>query len=194
MNMKDVQELLPWYVNGRLAEAEKRAVEEYLVDHADAREDLEFLTTVRNTLQQRTVQSPGELGLKRLQRRIAQDRKATQKRHWWRPALAVAALVVVLVQGGLLVSLWRGAETTYQPAGGPSEIGAVIQVQFFEGATERQIREVVQSASGTIVSGPGALGIYRVRIEALPDEAEKIDAVVEKLRDYKNVVRHVSED
>lgn len=194
MNMKDVQELLPWYVNGTLEEAEKQAVDEYLADHADAREDLEFLTTVRNTLQQRSVQSPGELGLKRLQRRIAQDRKATQKSRWWQPALAVAALVVVLVQGGLLVNLWRGSETTYQPAGGPTETGAIIQIQFVEDATERQIRTSIQSVGGSIVAGPGALGVYRVRIEARPDEVETIAAVVERLRELKNVVRHVSED
>ena len=188
MTDKKIEELLPWRVNDTLASEESRQVEEYLASDPDARADVEFLHAVRKTLKDQTLHSPGELGLKRFQKQLADAQKTTPApKQWWRPALAAAALVIV-VQGGLLVNLWRA--DTYAPLGGDTPGGAVLQVELNENATAAAIQDALMRVEATIIDGPGALGIFRLQLSS----DAKLDEAIEVLSANTEVVKHVSKE
>jgi anti-sigma-K factor RskA len=184
---KHPDELLPWYANATLEGAERAAVEEHLRTCERCRNEVEFLRALRESVKavDREAWTPGEFGWKRLQRDIHAMRRGPST--WWRPALAAAAAVVIVVQAALLVN-FRHGEPAITPLGGPKPAGSVIQVQFQPRATEAQIRALLQQVHGTLVDGPGALGIYRVRLEAGEDLARD----VERLRVHKDVVAHAT--
>ncbi len=67
----ELMKLLPFYVNQTLNQSERASVETYLQRSEEARKELVFLRELRQSLrQQPQTTSPGELGLKRLQRQI----------------------------------------------------------------------------------------------------------------------------
>lgn len=192
MTDKKIEELLPWHVNETLDDVEAREVEEFLVNNPDAQADVEFLRTVRRTLKNESVQSPGELGLKRFQRQLKADSKPKPSPStWWRPALAAAAVVIV-VQGGLLMNLWQQPDPTYAPLGGAPASGPVLQVQFHETATEANIRAAINAVEGTIVDGPG-IGVYRIRLSPYVLKSG-LDAAVKTMSENTQVVKHVSKE
>jgi hypothetical protein len=49
-------------------------------------------------------------------------------------------------------------------SGGTAAGGQLLQITFKPLATETQIRALLSSVQGEIVAGPGALGVYAVRV------------------------------
>ncbi len=198
-------ELLPWYANGTLEEPERARVEAHLAECARCREELSFLTTLAASVRSADESGApgefgGEFGLKRLLREVGQsppNRASARGAHrtWWRPALAAAAVLVIAVQGVVIGRLYQ--QTTYlQPLSGPAAAaGVVLQVRFDPGARESDIRAALQSVDGTLVGGPGALGVYRVRLRGLADDdAAALARRVAELRARRGVVDFVTED
>ena len=200
-------ELLPWYANGTLDEPERARVAAHLAECARCREELSFLTTLAAGVRAADEsgasadfggESGGELGLRRLLREVRQTSPNPAparggRRTWWRPALAAAAILVIAVQGVMLGRLYQ--DTTYlQPLAGPAAAGTVLQVRFDPAASESQIRAALQSVDGTLIGGPGALGIYRVRLEGAGTDASAIARRIAELRARHGVVDYVAED
>jgi anti-sigma factor RsiW len=176
--------LLAWFVNGTLEASERAAVEEHLRGCARCRGEVTFLGVLRQGVKALSgAEGPGELGRKRLLRDVRSERRAA--RTWWRPALAAAAAVIV-VQGIVLANLWT-RDAAIVPLGGPGAVGAIVQVQFAPTATEAQIRGLLQEVGGTLIDGPGALGVYRVRVE-------KADPALARLRARAEVVKHAASE
>lgn len=68
---RELMKLLPFYVNLTLDQSEQTSVENYLERSEEARKEVVYLKQLRQSLkQQPQATSPGELGLKRLQRDI----------------------------------------------------------------------------------------------------------------------------
>ncbi len=109
---------------------------------------------------------------------------------WWRPVLAVAAAVIVL-QGALLAGLWARPDLI-TPLGGRAEV--VLQVTFAPEATEARMREAIQAVRGTLVGGPGRLGVYLVRLDVPPDDKVRIDEAIDTLSHHRDVVSYVARD
>ncbi|PKM30326.1 MAG: hypothetical protein CVV07_07910 [Gammaproteobacteria bacterium HGW-Gammaproteobacteria-11] len=170
MTKLDAEMLLPFYLNGTLSAEETAYVEQALAEHPELQEELAFLRALREHLedQQDTANSPGELGLKRLQQQLnsPKPRTATQG---WRVA-AIAASFMLMLQTAVT---WQKDEPIhYIPAGGSSEAGitgTLVSVTFVPSATEQQIRAVLLDSNSLIVNGPSALGIYQL----LVDDADK---------------------
>lgn len=176
--------LLAWFVNGTLEASERAAVEEHLRGCARCRDEVAFLGALRQGVKALGgAEGPGELGRKRLLRDLQSERRAA--RAWWRPALAAAAAVIV-VQGVVLANIWW-REAAIAPLGGPKAEGATVQIQFAPTATEAQIRALLQEAGATLIDGPGASGVYRVRVE-------RIDPALARLRASKDVVKHAASE
>jgi anti-sigma-K factor RskA len=168
--------LLPWYVNGTLEAEERRQVEAYLERNSDARDEVALLRELRQQVKDEKIEhSPGELGLQRLKREIKQagaqpdgaDRmtgRTVTVASFWRP-LAVAACLAVVVQAGVMVGLggWPGSDVEIA-SGTAGLTPPVLQVTFEPGATEQEIRDVLQSAGASIADGPTALGVYNLRL------------------------------
>ena len=175
-------ELLAWYLNGTLEPAERAVVEAHLETCPRCRDEIALLGAIRSGIKSMGEgESPGELGLKRLLRDVRTQRGA--QRTWWQPALAVAAMVIV-VQSTMLTAFWPHT-APITPLGGSSVAGAVAQIQFQPAATEQQIRALLQESRATLVDGPGALGIYRIHLE------DPGPALVQ-LRKRTDVVKHVA--
>lgn len=93
----------------------------------------------------------------------AAPRAANDNTRMWR--YIAAALALVVVGQATFVTQQNGEEPT-QPGYstvGEQQTGAVLQITFVGTANEAAIRELLQKTSGTIVDGPGALGVYTVK-------------------------------
>ncbi len=187
-------ELLSWYVNGTLEGPERARVEKHLESCRRCRDEAAWLARLREQIKaEGGADAPGELGLRRLMRQVrgSEAKPRARRLQWWQPALA-AAVVVIVIQSVLLVKPWQEAETGIVPLG-MQVSGAVVQVEFAPTATEAQIREVLQAVDGIIVDGPGALGVYRIRLQGVsPADDARVAAAVAALRARKGVVVHAA--
>lgn len=201
---RELRELLPFYVNGSLADEELAAVEDYLAHSEAAREETAYLELLRKSVKaQPQVNSPGELGLKRLQKQLSDEATtATQRGEraselansaqqsargvpvWWRN-LAVAACLALVVLGAVSIGGLPGDRGEVGLAGGESD--AVIQVTFKPEATEQVIRALLLEIGASITQGPSALGIYRLSLTAQIDDAA-ISTALQQLRGRSDLV------
>jgi anti-sigma factor RsiW len=184
-------ELLPWYANGTLTGGEHRAVESHLATCERCRQELALLTQLRRRVKQLDAgDMPGELARERLLREIRRERP--RRFAWWQPALA-AAIAVIVLQSALLVNLRPRAPQAITPLGSPPAAEAVLQVRFVPDATEAQIRAALREVDGVLIDGPGALGVYRVRLEGLDaTQTAQIERAVERMRKRPRVIAHVA--
>lgn len=190
---REIEELLPAYVNGTLAPEQARRVETALRQDPALADECRFLETLRDGLRDDAETTPGEMGWQRLRRSIERERAASPappRRTFWRPA-AVAAAVVIVAQAALL---WRA----YEPAGPgyvplAAERAGQIQVRFAPDASAAQINDLLADAGLEIVSGPGASGVYRLRL-AEPADAAAVDAAIARLAERDAVIAHVARE
>lgn len=189
----EIEELLPAYVNGTLNKDQQGAVEAYLAEHPDARAEVEWLRELRRGMCKLSQEnSPGELGWHRLRRSLQKENTAasTHNTAWWKPAMAAAALVVVL-QITLLISFNPGNDV-FRPLSGSVDAGQIVQVKFRSTASEAQIRELLLRVDGQIVEGPSAIGLYRVRIGNDDSSTATVKQALEVLHGSKEVVSHAA--
>ena len=166
---REIEELLPFYLNGSLSGDEHARVEAALKADEGLRQQLEFLSAISGAVQSDGPASaaPGDLGLARLRRDIGRQPPG-------RSALrSVAALAAAFILGVGVMALWPSfdrapEDATYEQASGPVAKGALI-VAFRPGATAEQISTLLLSVDGVIVDGPSAIGLYRVD---LPEGAD----------------------
>jgi len=193
-------QLLPWYLNKTLSAEEHEEVVEYIKGKGKAGE-AELLLLRRISEQAKSddgIQSPGELGWKRLQKQVQNEAKQVSSAvppiasapKWYRPALA-AALAVIVVQGSFLLGEKPASlDDVYQPLSSTPSAVPQLQVQFTPTATEQQIREVLRANKLSIVSGPSAIGIYHLRV--LSGAAKDTSAAGKNLGAYTDIVLHVT--
>ena len=187
-------DLLPWYVNGTLSRGERQIVESHLQTCERCRQEVAWLQNLRTQVKADAVRSPGEFGLNRLLREVDPQSSAARQRHpWWRPALAAAAVIIVIQFAVLINVLYRPAPITL--LGGPAEEGVVLQVKFAPSATEAQIRQLLQKTQATLVSGPGALGVYRLRLEGITaTQNQAIQYITSELTAQSDIVTYVARE
>ncbi|HYU34298.1 MAG TPA: zf-HC2 domain-containing protein [Thermoanaerobaculia bacterium] len=200
---KRVWDLLPWYVNGTLADGERRTVELHLAECLRCREEIATCQRLGETLQQTREIAPmvHPARLARLMERIEAEER--DSRRGWRdallapgrglaslarstPPLARGALVVQLLLlvavTGLFVRSPRQPaapapapeyQTLSESAPAPAAV-ARLRLVFAERTTEQEVRDLLLGIRGQIVSGPSALGVYTVEVPAGPDPLEKV--------------------
>jgi len=171
-------ELLPWYANRSLGEAEHAAVEAHLRGCERCRAEVEFLAALREQVQRAPAVRMDEVGLQRLLRQVRREQARPRRRL----ALAAAAAVVIVVQAALIGWL-ATREPVFEPLGGPAPAGVVLQLRFEPSATEANIRALLEAQHAVVIDGPSALGIYRVRLQGL--RADDAGAVSKALADFR---------
>jgi len=194
-NHDRARELLPWFINGTLSAGEQQEVERLLSEDEQARQEVEFLRALRKGVKDTAQGSPGEFGLRRLKQQIAQEKREsadTETPRWWRPALAAAALVII-IQGGVLLNVLPDRDG-YTPLSGAEGDIAVLQIQFEPTATEAQIREMLQDVNGILIDGPSAVGLYRIQIDVERENEAEIARVMSRLEENSEVVSHVAQE
>ncbi|MFT5111401.1 MAG: anti-sigma-K factor RskA [Parasphingorhabdus sp.] len=194
LDRNEVEKLFPWYVNGTLNDDERQQVEDHLQANPEAVTQVDFLRKVRESVKQEDVGSPGEFGLRSLQRQIKAQKQTVTKvptsQKGWKMAAAVAGLVV-MIQGSILFENYQQPDQ-YTPLSVSADI-PLVQVIFQETATEVQIRSLLQTVGASIASGPGALGIYRLKLDFY-QSTDDINKALDELRAAENVVSEASAD
>lgn len=167
MTINDIELLLPFYVNNTLNEDEVKQVEQALGKHPNLREELSYLQVLQKQVRQQEYEnSPGELGLKRLQKeqRLNKDHQQLEivskaKNRWKYGAIAASIMLVAVTV------IDMGKNDTYRAAGGSAIVqhnGIVASVTFSPNVTEQQIRKLLLDTNVFIIDGPSALGVYRL--------------------------------
>ncbi|WP_438969700.1 hypothetical protein [Methylophaga sp.] len=166
LSREDIEFLLPFYVNGSLESDEKEQVEQALENNPSLREEIVFLRKLQQEVKTiPAANSPGEMGLKRLQQRIEPRKKNSRATQGWR-LTAVAASFLLVVQTSVMM-LSPGPDG-YQQAGG-GQTSQLLLVTFEPETTEVEIRQLLLQYRLSIVEGPSAIGIYKLSATTRPD-------------------------
>jgi anti-sigma factor RsiW len=182
---RQVELLLPFWVNGSLTAAEATAVKAAVSSDSELRAQADALRTLRRKLQAHAPEdSPGDLGLARLQRAITAETAPRPAR--WRPSVAAAIAATLAGVGVYTLAPDRNVTGDFftQASG---DAGQVLAVSFRHDATEAQISGLLLARGLVIVDGPSALGLYRL---APVNEAE-LKLVAEALKAEAAVIESV---
>ena len=190
MNKQQIQQALPWYVNGTLDEEQRRVIEAALAeDSEDAREladELAFLKQLRQHIKQQVAAaSPGETGLHRLRRELRRESAATSAR-WWKPVAIAASMLLVVQTGYMLMPVDTGSGIT--PLSGSQYTAPVLQIQFRDDAANAAIQSLLLAEQARIIDGPSASGLYRIAV----DDGD-IAATLSRLK-RNQLVTHVAQE
>lgn len=186
---RDLEALLPFYVNGTLEGDERQSVEAALRDDAALRDEAEALSRLRRTMKDvDDGPSPGEFGLARLMRdidRMDAPARAPRRRAPilpWSIAAAASAGFLALALG------WAPAERQepFRQASGVSD-GVYLTVAFQPDVPQSQVSDLLLEYGLAIVEGPSALGLYRVD----PGAGRDVGALVAELRDRVTVIESI---
>ena len=191
---ENIEFLLPFYINGTLDAEENKRVEDALAIDENLREELVFLKGLQAQVQQQSVQPPGELGLKRLQKLLKQQQANdavlplknafSAKKYGWQ-MVAMAACLVLVVQ---TVVMHSPDSDEYMAAGGSVIVqhqGKIVSVTFAPNVTEQQIRRLLLETNASIVDGPSALGIYRLSV------SNNIESTIHQFRTQTDLIESV---
>jgi anti-sigma-K factor RskA len=190
-NHRELESLLPFYVNGTLTSEERARVDAALREDAMLRDQARTLEELRTTMHDTDYgQSPGEFGLARLMRDIDRTEAAsksvgTARRHALLPwGLAVAASAALLA-----VSLgWVGTDQTapYLQASGDAE-SSYLTVAFQPDASQSDVSNLLLEQGLVIVDGPSAIGLYRLA----PGEGSDVATLAADLRARSDLIESV---
>jgi len=196
-------ELLPFYVNGTLPEADRAWMDEWLREHPAARAELHWARSLQGRLRDDVPAVSSEAGMERALQRIHREGPAPHgvrraKRpsllarlgDWLgaivpqpilRPAFA-GAVALAVVQGVAIVHLLGGREDDVEQiramqASTAADAGPYLKLNFNADAREADMRMLLVELNGSLAAGPGQLGDYYVRVPA-----GQIGALTEKAR------------
>lgn len=194
-----LDELMPWFVNGRIDPADRAWVERVLAESPAARDQLAWHNHLHQRIRAQFQDVPELVGLDRLMARVradAEETPAAPVRSWLerlreqfagfaaRPAFALAMALIVVQAGfigALLPRVWDEPEYSATRSLGPSEALAdapVLQVMFKADTTERDMRMLLVNIAGRVIDGPGQLGEFIVLVPAgrIEDARRQLEA------------------
>ena len=217
---EDIEQLLPWFVTGKLQDADRRMVEGYLQSHPAMRSQIALIEAEQSdvTANNEAVGAPSADRLAKLMARIETDSSHAspiaalagyvQRALDWlgdRSALvpvAAAAIAAILLQAGVIgVFLSQGSPAdsgpkTFQTASAPvavtSDTATYVLAGFAPTATAQQIEQTLQPLGVTIADGPKAGGIYRLRLAGKVLGEPERDMLMTALKANAGVVRFVA--
>ena len=209
---EEIEMLLPWYVTGRLDAADLAKMEAYLAAHPEVARQLDLARTERDE----TVAANEALGLPsagataRLMASLPAARPGWAAMRALRGGLqqvgdllaaptanavrwaALAAAVLIAVQGIAIVSLLNERAGTYQTAsGGQSGDGFALLVTFADDAKATAISQLLTDLDGSIVDGPKAGGVYKIRLRTEDRSTAGREALMRRLAGRRDIVRAV---
>jgi anti-sigma-K factor RskA len=183
---QDVEELLPWYVTGRVSREEARGIEAALKTMPDLADKLAQVQRERQAIAHaaETVEPAPPETLQRLLQQVETTRQwrvprieaggeaggwlkgAFGRNAVWQAAFATACVVVVAL--GVRIYQFPTSPADFGTATDINGIGAgaSLLVTFQPTATAAQITDLLTGLNATVVDGPKAGAAYVVRVEA----------------------------
>jgi len=175
------QELMPWYVNGTLSQAEKRAVEDWLRQNPQARAELAAWRQLRAAVMSQPQEMPSAAARARVMARVrAQDihRQAAPAPWWaWAWSVAIAAAVLIL----LWTAVRPGVILEWSVSGGPVTAFRIYRAP--QGSADfyllRQVPARPDVQRYAFVDGfllPGRSYVYRV--EGVGQTGQMVESII----------------
>jgi hypothetical protein len=206
----DIEELLPWHAAGTLSRRDAQRVEEALARdpelarrYALVREEFGETIHLNETLGAPSARAMENLfakieaepkrrpaGAGGLSLRLAEFFASLSPR-----TLAYAsgaAVLAILLQAGFIAGVMvketktAGYETASAPTTAPG-VGAFTLIRFAPQATSDDINKFLEANKLSIVAGPIAGGMYRVRVAATALPKEELGKIVKQLQENKVV-------
>jgi hypothetical protein len=214
---EDIEALLPWHAAGTLSRREAERVEQALAQDAELARRFELVREeMAETIHlNETLGAPSTRAAQRLFAAIdAESASATPRRFsfdlggWLAGAIAqlsprtlawsaAAAGLAIVLQAGLLAGLFlteRG--TSYQTASYGEPVaaaqGSFALVRFNPAASAADITKFFDGYKASLVEGPRAGGIYRIRVAASSLSREELAKIVARMAEDKNVVAFIA--
>jgi anti-sigma factor RsiW len=207
---EEIELLLPWYVTGRLAAADRARVESHLAAHPEMRSRLELIgeEQAADIAVNEAIVLPKSLAVHTTAARIAAAERASPRgvlrafagaaRGFFKQPTpgavrfaAAAAAAIILVQGALIGAMFAGRDgASYQTAsGGTSALeGSFAIVRFADVAGARAIAEFLAAQKLAIVDGPKPGGLFVVRIGPKTMGGAEREQVLQLLRGRNDLV------
>lgn len=203
---QDVEELLPWYVTGRVSREEARGIEAALKTMPDLADKLAQVQRERDAVARaaETIEPAPPETLQRLLQQVETTRQWRVPRienqaagGWlkgtlghnvvWQAAFATACVAIVAL-GVQLYNL--PASDTFGVAGDINHAsGATLLVTFQPAATASDISTLLTEMDATIIDGPKPGGTYVVQIPA--SQAGEVEAATTALKSHTDLVLDV---
>lgn len=200
----ELRQLLPWYVNGTLDAATQWGIDSLIHRSPLLASEVTWLMHLREQIQNlpdEVAQRSPSAGLDTLLARVRAEQSGkvsalplrnrlnawlTSPRKFSIPVGLAAA--VVLTQAAMIGALLsRPPAEHLAPLSANAPTGnTLLQMTFKPQATEIQIRSLLASVQGDMVAGPGALGVYVVRV---PDGQGS--AALAKLRNDRSAIESI---
>jgi anti-sigma factor RsiW len=194
---RDVWELLPWHVNGRLSEPDRRRVEAHLQLCDACRSECAAQRRIYQVIAADTaVEQMPMAGLNKLRQRIERTeistpadalpertRPASRRRPRVAAIAASAAAVAVAVSAALHWQTQRAPAYYTVTAAAAPQAGAVIRAVFAPTLTVSELQNVLDDAHLKIVSGPTEAGVYSLAMSG----PQSIDWSLHTLRAHGSV-------
>ena len=203
---REIGELLPWFVNGRLSEADRQRVDAHLRVCEACTDELAAQRRIYGVMSvDAGVERMPTAGLNRLRLRVesfdevgpapaAPDEVARPEA----PAAsslgprrgAIAASIAMTAVGALAALLWNQHERRIAPANyytvtttAPQPANTAVRAVFAPTVTLSELQELLDDAHLKIVSGPTEAGVYSLAMSGSPS----VDWSLRRLRGHEVV-------
>jgi hypothetical protein len=203
----DIELLLPWRATGRLDPVEMQRVDAALAADAELRRKYALVqeelseTFAANS----ALDAPSVRVSKRLFEQIEAEARADSGQGLIARIVdffgsltpravamsAAAAALAIVIQAGVLTKNIMNADNAYRTASTPQTIGggSYALVAFSADATAKQISDLLESRSATIVDGPRSGGVYVVRVASKRLDPDELNAALAALTADRSTVR-----
>jgi hypothetical protein len=202
---REIGELLPWFINGRLSEADRQRVDAHLRVCEACTDELAAQQRIYGVMSvDAEVEHIPMAGLNRLRMRIdgldavpassAPDRDAHSEApagsNWPQRRSAIAASIALTAVGALAALLWNQHERRIAPANfytvttaAPQPANTAIRAVFAPTVTLSELQGLLDDAHLKIVSGPTEAGVYSLAMSG----SASVDWSLQRLRGHEVV-------
>jgi len=211
----ELEELLPFYANGRISSADKARIEKALASDPELGLRLEIIREdmAETALLNESLGAPSPRALDRLMAGIeAEPRQAPLMARakggmiaWLGQWLAAqpprrlayagaAALAIMVVQGAVLTGLAvRGGGGGFETASAPAQSSErYVLLSFSPEAKASEIAAFFRRYEASVVDGPRANGFFKVRVGDAKLSTAQVDAIAARMKAEAGIVSFVA--
>ena len=177
MSERRFDELVAFYVNGTLGGDDRAWFESYLKQHPEAASEIDWYRSLQRRIHDNAPAVPATIGLAKAMTLIRGDQPTFGERFMalfgflqMRPAMALAGIALIAVQGGVILQMYNASEDEANEVralkASVAKEGPMLKINFAPDAKEADIRHLLMSVQGHLAGGPGQLGDYFVVVPA----------------------------
>jgi anti-sigma factor RsiW len=169
----EAEELLPWYVTGRLDAVDRERVEKHLTDCSRCQSDLRRERRLADEYRAYSPQVEASwVSLReRIEPALPARPPAVANSNWWyslsRPAIAglMAAQLAIVVVTASVVSYFGQPDAAYRALGSAPVVASANAVVIFKPETrEAQLRQLLNVNGAEVVGGPTDADAYVLHV------------------------------